>query len=235
MIKRIAVLISNKGTGSNLQTIIDSCRWGKIKGRVVVVVSDKADAYGLIRAKKHKILTLVRPFTKFKDQRAREVYGKKLAKVLKEKYQPDLIVLAGWMIILPSSFLKYFPQAVINLHPGLIPDKKGKKLRLSNGSIAQPFKGKMASGAIQAALNSGLTISGSTTHFVTPKVDWGPVIMRVEEKIRSNDSVESYYARLKKKEHLILSSSVKLFCKDKLKIEKNLVKILDKRYKKHQR
>lgn len=231
--KKIAVFISNKGTGSNLQAIIDYQRAGKIKGKIVVVVSDKADAYGLVRAKKNGISTIVRSFTKFENKRARRVYGEKLARELKKKYKVDLVVLAGWMIILPPSFLKYFPQRVINLHPGLIPDERGGKLRLSDGSLAKPFAGEMADGAIEAALKAGVTISGSTTHFVTEEVDWGPVIMRAEEKIRQNDSIDSYYRRLKKKEHIILPLSVKLFCEDKLKVENNLVKILDKRYKEH--
>lgn len=231
--KRIAVLISNKGTGSNLQAIIDWIKAGKIKDQIVIVVSDKANAYGLVRARKVKIPTLVRLFTKFKDKKARSNYGKKLAKELKESHQVDLVVLAGWMTILPPSFLKYFPRAVINLHPGLIPDRKGGKLKLSDGSYAKPFEGEMADGAIQAALKAGITISGSTTHFVTKQVDWGPVIMRAEEKIKKNDTVDSYYGRLKKKEHLILPLSVKLFCEEKLKVSGHLVKILDRRYKKH--
>jgi len=230
---RIAVLISNKGSGSNLQALINDCKNRKIKGEIVVVVSDKVDAYGLVRAKKNKISGLVKPFTKFKSKKARRTYGRKLAKELKEKYQVELVVLAGWMIILPSSFLKHFSYKVINLHPGLIPDKKGSVLRLSDNSLAKPFKGEMAGGAIQAVLKAGIKISGSSTYFVTKEVDWGPVIMRAEEKIRTNDSIDSYYARLKKKEHLILPLSVKLFCENKLKIKNNLVEILDKRYKKH--
>jgi len=229
----IAVLTSNKGSGSNLQVVIDNCRTGKIKGKIAVVVSDKADAYGLIRAKKNKIPAIIRPFSKFKNKKARNDYGKKLAQELKEKYQIDLVILAGWMIILPLSFLKYFPYQVINLHPGLIADKKGGKLKLSDNSIAEPFEGEKAEGAIEAAIKAGITISGSTTHFVTKEVDWGPVIMRAEEKIRPTDSVDSFYTRLKKKEHIILPLSVKLFCEDKLKVKNNIVKILDKRYKKH--
>lgn len=231
--KKIAVLISNKGTGSNLQAIIDWIKVGKIKGKIVVVVSDKTNAYGLLRAKKNKIPALVRPFTKFKNNRVRRIYGEQLARELKEKFRVDLVALAGWMIILPASFLKYFPWAVLNLHPGLIADKKGGKLRLSDGSYAKPFEVEMADGAIQAALKAGINISGSTTHFVTKQVDWGPVIMRTEEKIRKNDTIESYYSRLKKKEHLILPLSVKLFCEGKLRVKGSLVKILDRRYKKH--
>jgi len=233
--KKIAVLISNQGSGSNLQALIDWMKAGRIKGKIAVVVSDKADAYGLLRAKKNKIPALVRPFTKFKNKKARKEYGQRLGRELKEKYQIDLVVLAGWMIILPPSFIKYFPFKIINLHPGLIPDKLGGKLKLSDGSFAKAFEGEMADGAVQAALEAGIKISGSTTHFVTKKVDWGPVIMRAEEKIKANDSVDGYYTRLKKKEHLILPLSVKLFCQDKLRVEDNTVKILDKRYKKHRK
>jgi len=230
---RIAVLTSNKGSGSNLQAIIDNCRAGKIKGEIVVVVSDKADAYGLVRARKSKIPAITRSFSRFENKKARNDYGKKLARELKEKYQVDLVVLAGWMIILPLSFLKHFPYQVINLHPGLIADKKGGKLRLSDGSIAEPFEGERAEGAIEAAIKAGITISGSTTHFVTEEIDWGPVIMRAEEQIKPTDSVDFFYTRLKKKEHKILPLSIKLFCEDKLNVKNNIVKILDKRYKKH--
>jgi phosphoribosylglycinamide formyltransferase-1 len=231
--KKIAVLISNKGSGSNLQALVEQIKNNRIKGKIVVVVSDKKDAYGLVRARKNKIAAILRPFNQFKNKRARSEYGRQLAQELKEKYHVDLVVLAGWMIILPPLFLRYFPQVVINLHPGLIPDKKGGQLRLSDESLAKPFVGEMAEGAIQAALDAGITISGSTTYFVTPEVDWGPVVMRVEEKIKENDTVDSFYSRLKKKEHLILPLSVKLFCEGKLKVQNNLVRILDKRYKKH--
>lgn len=235
MDKNIAVLISNKGSGSNLQAIINAINKGNIKGKITVVVSDKADAYGLVRAKKQRIAALIRPFTAFKNTAARTIYGEKLAQELKKNYQVDLVVLAGWMIILPASFIKYFQGQIINLHPGLIADRQGGKLKLSDGSIAKPFEGEKAAGAINSAFKSGITIAGSTTHFVTEKVDWGPVIMRAEEKIRPSDSVEIYYERLKNKEHLILPLSIKLFCLDKLKIKHNKVIILDKRYPKHRK
>jgi phosphoribosylglycinamide formyltransferase 1 len=231
--KKLAVMLSNKGSGSNLGVLIEWINKGKIKGKVAVVVSDKADAYGLTRAKNNKIPGIIRPFTKLKDTQARKVYGEKLAKELKDKYKADLIVLAGWMLILPTSFLKYYPNAVINLHPGLIPDSFRGRLKLSDGSNAQAFEGEMADGAIEAALKSGIKISGSSTHFVTKVVDWGPVIMRAEEKIKPTDNIDSYYGRLKKKEHTILPLSVKLFCENKLRVKNNKVYFLDKRYKKH--
>ncbi len=233
--KKIAVLISNKGSGSNLQALIDQIKQSKIKGEIMVVVSDQKDAYGLVRARKNKIPDLIRPFTQFKNNQARNNYAAKLAQELKEKFKVDLVVLAGWMIILPPAFLKHFPYQVINLHPGLISDKLGGRLRLSDGTLAKSLEGEMADGAIQAVLKAGITISGSTTHFVTKEVDWGPVIMRAEEKIKPNDSVDSFYSRLKKRERLILPLSVKIFCEDKLKVKNNIVNILDKRYQKHRK
>lgn len=231
--KRIAVLTSNKGSGSNLQVLIDHCEKGKIKGEIVVVVSDKENAYGLVRAKNHKIPTLVRPFKLFKDKSARKKYAENLAKELRDDFQIDLVVLAGWMIILPPVFIKYFLYRVINLHPGLITDKQGEDLILSDGSVAQSLEGEMAAGAIAKAIERGITISGSTVHFVTEIVDWGPVIMRTEEKFHKNDTADSYYSRLKRKEHIILPFSVKLFCDDKLEIKDDIVLIRDRRYKKH--
>ena len=109
--KRIAVLISNKGTGSNLASILDAIDNGKIKnGKVTVVISDKADAYGLIRAKQKGIPTVIFPLKDYKNIKTRRKYNKRLAKLLKEKYRIDLVVLAGWMLILSENFIKYFPH-----------------------------------------------------------------------------------------------------------------------------
>jgi len=189
--KRICVFISNKGTGTNLQALIDA------KFSIAAVISDKKDAFGLVRAKKNGIPTLVYPLKNLKNKDARIIWGKSLAQIVKKKFSPDLIVLAGWMLILPSSFLEFFPDKVINLHPGLL------------GTHIPGFKGKMAGGAIKAALNMKLPFSGSTIHFVTSKVDEGRIINRAIEYFKKNDTVDSYYGRLKKKEHKILVEAVK--------------------------
>ncbi len=198
--KRIAVLISNKGTGSNLEAIIKAIQYGKIKkGKVVVVVSNKKDAYGLIRAKKRNIPALVLDLKDYiKNGKTRTEYDNELGKILKGKYKVDLVVLAGWMLILSDKFIKYFPQKIINLHPGLLPETKG--LYTDN--------------AVQFAIDHHFPATGSTVHFITDKVDEGTVIVRSEVKIQPNDSVESLYGRMKKEEHKILPYAVNLICQD---------------------
>src|SRR3989338_6372612 len=107
---KIAVLISNKGKGTNLQAIIDCVKDGKINGKIVVVVSDTPKAIGLKRAKKNNLKIEICPE---KNQ---------LIKIL-EKYQPDYIALAGWKQIIISIVIQSFPNRILTLHPGLIPDK----------------------------------------------------------------------------------------------------------------
>ncbi len=226
--KRIAVLISNKGTGSNLEAIIKAIKTGKIKnGKIVVVVSHKADAYGLKRAQKRKIPTEILDLKEFLTRgKTRLEYDNNLGQLLKKKYQVDLVVLAGWMLILSNEFIKYFSQQTINLHPGLLPDGKGKYIKLSTGEKIPAIRGMHTTDAVGFALEHKFPITGSTVHFITPKVDQGIVIIRGEVRIKPQDSVETLYARMKKEEHKILPLAINWYCQDKLKIKKGRVKIL---------
>jgi phosphoribosylglycinamide formyltransferase-1 len=209
--RRIVVLISNAGTGSNLQALIDAQTTG-YDGQIVGVVSSTPDAYGLVRAHEADIPTEI---LDFKDYQAnaipRDRYDEDLARVV-QKYSPDLVVLAGWMLILSKSFLKYFPWKVLNLHPGLIPDEKGEKFKLPDGTYADDFAGLAGSNAIKALLASGQTYAGSTIHVVTDEVDWGPVVNRGLVKVEAGDTVETLYDRLKGKEHEIMVASLKELC-----------------------
>lgn len=213
-VKRIAVLISNKGTGSNLAAIITAIEKKEItNGKIVVVVSNKADAYGLVRAKEKNIPTEVLDLADFKKSgKTRLEYDEELGKLISEKYDPDLIVLAGWMLILSQNFIKYFPNKIINLHPGLLPDPATVGLHTD--------------AAVQYAIDHKFPYTGSTVHFITGKVDEGPIVMTNRVKILSGDTVDSLYARMKEEEHKILPKAVNLFCTDKLKIENSKVKIL---------
>lgn len=224
--KKIAVLISDKGTGTNLQAIIDAIEKGEINGKVVVVVSNTSKAFGLERAKKHKIPTEVFRWTPYKKaNKSRAEYSKDLAKLIKEQYDSDLIVLAGWILILTKEFFEILPN-VLNIHPGLIPNQPGSKVYFPDGSVAPTNKEMHTDDAIKAFLDEKYKFAGSTIHFVTPDVDWGPVVSRDFEKIQKSDTVDSLYSRLKKKEHAMLVRSISLFCDGRLAVEGSHVKVL---------
>jgi phosphoribosylglycinamide formyltransferase-1 len=226
--KRLAVLLSNKGTGSNLAAIIKAVEDGKIKNaKVVVVVSNKADAYGLVRAEEKNIPTeLLDLKDYFKEGKTRAEYDEDLGKLLKEKYNVDLVVLAGWMLILSDNFIKYFPNKTINLHPALLPDYGERYVILSNGQKIPAIRGERTDDAVAVAIKNKYSYSGSTVHFITNKVDEGPVIIRSEVKIRKNDTVESLYARMKEEEYIILPKAINLYCQDRIKIKKGKVVIV---------
>lgn len=226
---RIAILISNKGTGSNLAAIISAIEKKEISnGKIVVVVSNKQDAYGLIRAEKKNIPTEVLDLADFKEKgKTRSDYDDALGKLLNGKYKPDLVVLAGWMLILSENFIKYFPNRIINLHPGLLPDGSEKFITLSSGKKVEAIRGLHTDAAVAYALEHNFPITGSTVHFITPKVDEGPVILRSEVKILPGDSVESLYERMKKEEHKILPKAITLYCNDRLIIRNGKVIITE--------
>lgn len=198
--KRIAFLISNGGTGSNLQAVIDATTSGNVKGKVVVVVSDTLDAYGLKRAEKHKIPTYI-----FKK-------GESLEKILLEQYKVDFVALGGWKQIIPDSFIDAFPNRIFNIHPGLIPDTLDGVVKNPDGTDGLWNKGKFTEKAINNFLKSKATYAGSTVHFLSKEFDFGPVLERCFERILPNDTVESLYERLKKKEHQIYVKAFARMC-----------------------
>lgn len=205
--KKIVVFISDKGTGSNLQALIDACRTKTINGQITGLVSDKKNALGLSKAKKYNIKTLVFPL---ENKSGRNLWGKLLAEKVQRFFNPDIIVLAGFMLILPESFLKQFP-IVVNLHPGLLPDR-GKKIKIKGVEIPS-FGGKMAGQAIEAAFALKLPATGSTVHLVTAKVDEGQVLSRTVRYIKKTDTPEDFYQKLKIKEHQILIKAVGKLCR----------------------
>ncbi len=220
MVKKIAVLISDKGTGSNLAAILQAIDEGKIKNaKVSVVVSDKKMAQGLRHACKRKIPTEIISLKEYLNQgKTRQIYDHELGLLLKKKYQIDLVILAGWMLILGKEFLKYFEGRVINLHPGLLPDGENDELTLSNGTKIKAIRGLHTNAAVQFALDHDYPVTGSTVHFVTPIVDQGPVIIRSEIEIKKKDNVETLYQRMKKAEYKILPEAINLICTGKIKL-----------------
>ncbi len=208
---RLGVLIS--GSGSNLQALIDAIEDYQLPGvEIALVVSNKADAYGLQRALKHRLPAIYLPWNQrnvgaqFIAPKSEMSESESRLTILLHLFQVDLIVLAGWMRILSAAFLEQFPQRVINIHPALLPDNgTGSIFTTKNGTQIPVFRGLHA---VQQALDAGVKITGSCVHFVTPEVDAGPVICREEVAIKEGDTEEKLHERLKVVEHRLIVEAV---------------------------
>lgn len=199
--KAIAVLISNGGSGTNLQAIIDGIESGKIKGKISVVISDSEDAYGLIRAKNHGLPTYI---SKKKED---------LIPVLTRSFPTDYIALAGWRQIIPASFIEFFENRILNLHPGLIPDTFDGIAKNPDGTDGVWNRGKFTEKAIKNFFDQNATYAGSTIHFLSKQFDFGPILARCYEKVLPTDDVESLYSRLKQKENKMYQDVLAKLCK----------------------
>lgn len=197
--KKLVVLISNIGTGTNLQAIIDGVNSGKIRAKITAVISDTSDALGLNKARKSKIPMKIIPK---KEQ---------LLPTLK-KINPDYICLAGWKQIILDEVIDSFPNRILNTHPGLIPDTLDSFVKNPDGTRSLWNKGKMTEKAIQNFLDKGSTYAGCSNHFLSHEFDFGPVLGRCFEKIKKGDTVDSLYERLKKKENKLYVDVLAKFC-----------------------
>lgn len=186
---RLVVLIS--GNGSNLQAILDACQAGELPAQVAGVISNKLDAYGLARAKQAGIPTFV--LEKSKDQ-DRRVYDALLAEKV-ATFSPDWIILAGWMRILTSAFLEYFPDRVINLHPAL----------------PGTFPGTHAIERAYMDWKKGeIDRTGVMVHLVPDEgVDVGPVLGAQEILFLPGESLEEFESRVHAVEHRLLVDVLK--------------------------
>ncbi len=205
--KKIAVLVS--GGGTNLQAILDACDAGIIShGKVEVVVSSKEGAYALERAKNHGVCGIVIPKKDYPD---RVEYTKKLIEELKMR-DIDLVVLAGFMIILDECFTREFENRVMNVHPALIPSFCG-----------EGFYGLHVH---EAALEKGVKLSGATVHFVNEVCDGGPIIAQKSVPVMEGDTPELLQRRIMEEcEWKLLPEAIELFCADRLNVVENIVHI----------
>lgn len=208
---RLGVLIS--GSGTNLQALIDAIESGKLPGaEIALVISNSASATGIQRALNHKLPVIYLPWRKFpasaflQEMTPNEV---QIAGLL-QFFRVDLVVLAGWMRILSAPFLERFAKRVINIHPALLPPEgAGETYTLSNGEQIPVFRGMHAA---QMALDAGISITGSSVHYVTPIVDAGPVICQQEVAIEPGDTAESLQERLKTVEHELIVEAIRQLC-----------------------
>ncbi len=185
---RLAILISNTGTGTNLQAIIDGVSENKIKAEICAVISDTADALGLERARAHNLKIEI-------------CKTKETLLPLLQKLSPDYICLAGWKQIILDEVILAYPNKILNLHPGLIPDTNNGSIENPDSTKALWNKGMLADVAIKNFLDQKATYAGSSIHFLTLNFDFGPVLGRVFKKVDIHDNVQSLYSRLKKKEN----------------------------------
>lgn len=198
--KKLAILISDTGTGTNLLAIIRAIEAKKLKAKISVVVSDTKKALGLKRAKKHNLEIKI---IKKQDD---------LAKILKDDYQVDYVCLSGWKKIIPNRMIQLFKERILNIHPGLIPDGLGEAVKNPDGTKALWNRGKLTDKAIQNFFDNHTTYAGSTVHCLTKKFDFGLVLVRCFEKIKTKDTIESLYRRLKIKENKIYVQSLIKLC-----------------------
>lgn len=191
---KIGVLVS--GSGSNLQAIIDAIEAGAINAEVACVISNKGEAYALERAKRHLIPALHLDHRLFSS---REAYDTALVNALKE-FGVELVVLAGFMRIVTSVLLDAFPNAVMNIHPALLPSFPGLN-------------------AAQQAFAYGVKVTGCTVHFVDTGCDTGPIIIQATVPVLADDTEETLTARIHKEEHRIYPEAIRLFAEGRLRVE----------------
>ena len=207
--KRIAVLVS--GGGTNLQALIDAQARGELGGEIAAVISSKAGAFALERAARAGIPGYVLPRKEFESNCA---MTQALVEMLKDM-NIDLIVLAGCMIIFTQELVDAYPNAIMNVHPALIPSFCG-----------EGFYGLHVH---EKALEYGVKLSGATVHFVSAECDGGPLIAQKAVEVRTDDTPETLQRRIMEEaEWKLLPEAVRLFCEDRLEVNGRTVIIKEK-------
>jgi phosphoribosylglycinamide formyltransferase 1 len=192
--KRIAVFAS--GFGSNLQALIDFSKNDSLGGEIVLVFSNKSSAFALQRARDNCIKAVFLDPTQFKT---RGEFDEVIAGILEEE-KIDLVVLAGYMLLIGQNIVKKFKNRIINIHPALLPSFKGTH-------------------GIKDAFDYGVKVTGVTVHFVDEDLDSGPIIMQQAVDVNEDDSAESLEEKIHEVEHKLYPLAVKYFCSSRLKIK----------------
>ncbi|PYT28467.1 MAG: phosphoribosylglycinamide formyltransferase [Acidobacteria bacterium] len=191
--KRLGILLS--GRGSNFEAIADQVASGSLKAAIAVVISNRSEARGLAVARERGLKAVSIP-SKGLD---REVYDRLVIEEL-NRSAVDLVCLAGFMRLLSASFVRAFPQRVLNIHPSLLPAFPGLD-------------------AQKQALEHGVKITGCTVHFVDEYLDAGPIILQAAVPLKDGDTVESLSARILQEEHRIYSEAIRMVLSDSFRIE----------------
>ena len=198
--KNIVILIS--GRGSNMEAIVRAQQAEAWPARIAAVISNKPDAKGLAFAASHGIPTAVVPNKEFPT---REAFDAALRETI-DRFNPDLVVLAGFMRILTAPFVEHYAGRMLNIHPSLLPLFPGLHTH-------------------RQALDAGVTEHGATVHFVTAELDHGPAVIQARIPVLPGDTEDSLAERLLAEEHVIYPKAVRLFIEDRLSIENGEVRI----------
>jgi len=185
MNRHLAVLISGRGT--NLQSIIDAIHRGELDATIVVVVSNRADAQGLLRARDAGIETLV---LSPRDYLSREAYDQALTDALRAR-NVGLVCLAGFMRLVGAALLNAFPNGVLNIHPSLLPSFPGLE-------------------AQRQAIEHGVRVSGATVHLVTAELDGGPIVVQSPVPVLDSDTADTLAARILVQEHRLYPEAIRI-------------------------
>jgi phosphoribosylglycinamide formyltransferase-1 len=180
---RLVILIS--GRGSNMRSIIEAINHQQLDARVAAVISNRPDAAGLEYASSQSIPTKIVDHKAFED---RESFDRALAQQIDE-FNPDYVILAGFMRILTAEFVEHYQNKLINIHPSLLPKFKGLDTH-------------------QRAIDAGEKEHGASVHFVTAELDDGPVIMQAKVQVMPDDSAQSLAARVLEQEHQLYPAAI---------------------------
>jgi phosphoribosylglycinamide formyltransferase-1 len=194
----VGVLLS--GRGSNLQAVMDAIEAGAVPARIAVVISNKKEAPGLERARKHRVPDVFvdpKPFAGRPD--SREAYDGEVLEVL-QKHGVELVLLAGYMRIVTPVLVKAYENRMMNIHPSLLPSFPGLDVQ-------------------KKAIDHGCKIAGCTVHFVTEGVDEGPIIIQAAVPVHETDTPETLAARILEEEHRIYPRAVQLYAEGRLRLE----------------
>ncbi len=181
---KLVILIS--GSGTNLQAFIDATVQQQLNAEISAVISNKANVLGLQRAKDAGIATEVLDHTTFES---REAFDQRLAEII-DPYEPDVLILAGFMRILSTGFVSRYKGKLLNIHPSLLPKYPGLHTH-------------------RRAVEDGETAAGASVHFVTEELDGGPIIIQAQVPVLKHDDEDSLAARVLVKEHIIYPLTVK--------------------------
>lgn len=198
--RNIVILIS--GHGTNMQAIVEAAAMQKWPARIAAIISNKAGAQGLAYAAQKNIPTAV---VAHADYPTREAFDTALQQVI-DGFQPDLVVLAGFMRILSSEFVNHYAARMLNIHPSLLPSFPGLATH-------------------RQALAAGVKVHGATVHFVTADLDHGPIVAQVAVPVLAGDTEATLAERVLAEEHIIYPRAVRWFIEGHLHLDNNCVQV----------